>query len=119
MDGLRWLILIGWIGQLLPGWAGWMNRAAYRGRDSRLATTGMMIAPAIRCAAARVSLVETGVSAAVSGAASERASSGSAVRRQVRLGFFEKRAIRMTANVNQNVTTVVPIANMPTVTGVA
>jgi len=37
-----------------------------------------MIAAAIRCAAARVSLVETAVSAAVSGTASERASSGSA-----------------------------------------
>ena len=55
--------------------------ASHRGRDSRLATTGMMIAPAIRCAAARVSLVEIGVSAAVTGTASERASSGSAVRR--------------------------------------
>ena len=60
---------------------GRMNQAAHRGPDSRLATTGMMIAPAIRCAAARVSLVEIAVSAAVAGTASERASSGSAVRR--------------------------------------
>jgi hypothetical protein len=44
-----------------------MNRAACRGRDRRLATTGMMTAPAIRCAAARVSLVEIAVSAAVAG----------------------------------------------------
>jgi tRNA-Thr(GGU) m(6)t(6)A37 methyltransferase TsaA len=27
-----------------PGWAGWMSRAAHRGRDSRLATAGTMIA---------------------------------------------------------------------------
>src|SRR5260370_20051031 len=110
---------IGWMRQLLPGWAGWMNHATHRSRDSRLATTGMMIAPAIRCPAARVSLVEIAVSAAVIGAASERASSGSTVRRQARLGSFAKPAIRMTANVNQNVTTIVPTANMPTVTGVA
>jgi len=54
---------------------------AQRSCDSRRATMGMMIAPAIRCAAARVSFVESAVSAAVIGTARETTSSGSVVRR--------------------------------------
>ena len=46
---------------------GWRDKADHRSDGSRLAVAGMMTAPAMRCAAARVSLVEIAVSAAVSG----------------------------------------------------
>jgi len=76
-------------------------------------------AAASRCAPARVSLVAVAVSAAESGTASERAVRATAVPAKARAGRAAKRARIIARMVARNAHRSVPIANIPTVIGVA